>query len=86
MITPDPLHGSGRAGLPHPALASGDNAQALQRIGMIDTQRRQPEVDESAHSVPIHAAVLAAPRQRAVSEPATCDRNRKSAGIFMGTP
>ena len=26
MIAHDPLHGSGRAGLPHPALASGDDA------------------------------------------------------------
>ncbi len=30
--THDPLHGSGRAGFPHPALALGDNAHAAQRI------------------------------------------------------
>ena len=27
-ITHDPLHGSGRAGFPHPALALGDDAHA----------------------------------------------------------
>jgi hypothetical protein len=50
MVTHDPLHGSGRAVLPRPALASGDDAEAPQRIGMIDTQRRQPAVDEPPHS------------------------------------
>jgi len=31
-LTGRPLHGSGRAGLPHPALVSGDNAEPTQRI------------------------------------------------------
>jgi hypothetical protein len=86
MVAHDPLHGSGRVVLPHPAHASGDDAQAPQRIGMIDTQRRQPAVDEPPHSVPVHAIVLAPPRQRTVPDQPTCDRNRKSAGMFMGTP
>ena len=30
MVAHNPFHGSGRAGLPHPALASGDNAEAAQ--------------------------------------------------------
>jgi hypothetical protein len=34
MISHNPLHGSGRAGFPHPALALGDDAHATQRIGM----------------------------------------------------
>ena len=29
-IARDPLHGSGQAGFPHPALALGDNAHASQ--------------------------------------------------------
>jgi hypothetical protein len=41
-IAHDPLHGSGRAGFPHPALALGDNAHAPQRIGMTDRRQRQP--------------------------------------------
>ncbi len=36
-VARDPLHGSGPAELPHPALASGNDAQAAQRIGMVDT-------------------------------------------------
>ena len=32
MVTHDPLHGSGRAALPHPALASGNNASRAQRM------------------------------------------------------
>ena len=31
MVAHDPLHGSGRAELPHPALALGDNARAAHR-------------------------------------------------------
>ena len=45
-ITHDPLHGSGRAGFPHPALALGDNAHAAQRIPgphvPLSTLRRRP--------------------------------------------
>ena len=32
MIAHNPLHGSGQAGLPHPALALGNDAHAAQRI------------------------------------------------------
>lgn len=63
MVAHDPLSGSGRAGLPHPALASGNNAkEAVQRIRMIDAQRGQPAVNQPLHPVPVHMAVLAAPR------------------------
>jgi hypothetical protein len=70
MVTHDPLHGSGRAEFPHPALTSGTNAEALQRIGMIDAQWRKPAVNEAPHTVPAHTAVLATSRQRAMPEPA----------------
>src|SRR5437660_11603020 len=33
-IARNPLHGSGRAALPHPALASGEDAKSPQGIGM----------------------------------------------------
>ncbi len=69
MIAHNPLHGSGRAGFPHPALASGDDAHAPQRIGMTDRRRRQPAGDETPHTIPQDAAVLVAPRQRAMPEP-----------------
>jgi len=41
MIAHNPLHGSGQAGFPHPALALGDNAHAPQGIGMTDRRQRQ---------------------------------------------
>src|SRR5438552_19200499 len=69
MIAHDPLHGSGRAALPHPALALGEDAHATQGIGMTDRRKWQPTVDKTPHASPEDAAVLAAPRQRAMPEP-----------------
>jgi hypothetical protein len=56
MIAHNPLHGSGQAAFPHPALALGDNAHAPQRIGMTDRRRRQPASDEAPHAIPKDAA------------------------------
>jgi hypothetical protein len=64
MIAHNPLHGSGRAELPHPALALGDDAHAAQGIGMTDSRHRQPAVEETPHAIPKDAAVLTASRQR----------------------
>src|SRR5882762_5243861 len=69
MIAHNPLHGSGQAALPHPALALGDDAHAAQGIGMTDDRHGQPASDEAPHAIPKDAAILAAPRQRAVPEP-----------------
>ena len=68
-IADHPLHRSGRAVLPHPALALGDDAQAPQRVGMTDASRGQPAGDKPPHPVPEHAAGLTPTRQRAVLEP-----------------
>src|SRR6266481_3784381 len=70
MVTHDPLHGSGRAGLPHPALALGSDAKAVQRIWMIGAQRGQVAVNEPPHAVPFDPALLTAARQRTLPEPA----------------
>src|SRR6266851_10312250 len=51
MIAHNPLHGSGRAALPHPALALGDDAHAMQGIGMTDRRQWQPTVDETPHTI-----------------------------------
>ena len=59
MIAHNPLHGSGQAAFPHPALTLGDNAHAAERIRMIDANGRQPADDESMHSIPGDTAVLA---------------------------
>src|SRR5437899_12743048 len=52
MIAHDPLHGSGRAALPHPALALGDNAEAHEGIGMANVGGWQPPVDVASHPPP----------------------------------
>jgi hypothetical protein len=69
MIAHNPLHGSGRAAFPHPALALGNNAHAAQGIGITDDRYRQPAGDQAPHAVPKDATVLTAPRQRAMPEP-----------------
>src|SRR5439155_22771799 len=69
MIAHNPLRGSGQAGFPHPALALGEDADAMQGIGMTDRSRRQPASDEAPHAMPKHAAFVATPRKRAMPEP-----------------
>jgi hypothetical protein len=69
MIAHNPLHGSGQAGFPHPALALGEDAYAAQGIGMTDGRQRQPASDEAPHAIPKDAAFVAAPRKRAMPEP-----------------
>jgi hypothetical protein len=69
MIAHNPLHGSGQAGFPHPALALGEDAHAMQGIGMTDGRHRQPASDEAPHAIPQHATFVAAPRKRAMPEP-----------------
>src|SRR5260370_4103772 len=69
MIAHNPLHGSGQAALPHPALALGEDGHEMEGIGMTDDRRRQQASDEAPHAIPKDAAVLAAPRQRAMPEP-----------------
>jgi len=80
-LTGRPLHGSGRAGLPHPAPVLGDNAKTMQRIRMIVTDRRQVPIDQTAHPIPTDPSALAAPRQGARPEPSDLeseDRQRRS--------
>src|SRR5216684_1808478 len=59
MIAHNPLHGSQRAGLPHWALASGDNAKSPQGIGMANAGRGQPAPKEPPHPLPGDTGSLA---------------------------
>ena len=68
MVAHDPLHGSGRADFPHPALTSGNDAHAAQRERMIDPRRRQPVVDQTLHSFSPKMAPLASAQKRPVPE------------------
>src|SRR5215469_693877 len=70
MIAHNPLHGSGQAELPHPALALGNDAHAVEWIRMTDMRPRQPASDEALHTIPRNAAPLATSRKRAMPESA----------------
>jgi hypothetical protein len=86
MFAHNPLHGSVQAGFPHSALALGDDAHAAQGIGMTDGRRRQPASDETPHAVPKDAAVLTAPRQRAMLEPPHLEVKEPQRGVVHGHP
>jgi hypothetical protein len=84
MITHNPLHGSGQADFPHPALALGDNAHAAQGIGMTDGRKRQPASDEAPHAIPEDATVLATPRQRAMPETSHLESKKSQRRVVHG--
>jgi len=84
MISHNPLHGSGQAGFPHPALALGNNAHAAQGIGMTDSRQGQPAGDETPHTSPQDSAVLTAPRQRAMPEPAYPESKERQRRLVHG--
>ena len=67
-LTARPPHRSGRADFPHPALASGSDAQTARGIGMADAGRRQPALDEPFHSLPRDASLLAPSSEDVVPE------------------
>ena len=84
MIARNPLHGSGQAAFPHPALTLGDDAHAAQRIRMVDANRRQPADDESMHPIPRHTASLAASQKSAVPEPSCLDSKQMQRVVVHG--
>ena len=67
-IADHPLHGSGRAALPHPALALGRDGEAHPRIGMADTWSREPAGDVCAHAAPRQMITLTPATQNAPPE------------------
>ena len=86
MIDNNPLHGSGQAALPHPALALGKNARAAQGIGMTDRRQRQPASDQAPHAIPKDAAILAAFGQRTVPEPPYLEPKQAQRRCVHGHP
>src|SRR5919198_2597557 len=70
MIAHDPLHRSGRAALPHPAPALGNNAQADEGIGMANARGWQPPVDVASHPLPRQMMTLTAALEGPHPEPA----------------
>src|SRR5260370_20437591 len=84
MIAHNPLHGSGQAGFPHPALALGEDAYASQGIGMRDGRHRPPASDEAPHAIPKDAAFLAAPRKRAMPKPSYLESKKSQRRVVHG--
>src|SRR5207247_10941036 len=86
MIAHNPLHGSGRAALPHPALALGDDAEAREGIGMADADGWQPAVDVSPHLFPRQMVRLAAALEGPPPEPADSRPEGADAAPVHGNP
>src|SRR5260370_28529492 len=72
-IAPYPPHGSGQADFPHPALASSGDAHSTRRIGMINSGRREPAVDESFHARPANMTFLSPSGENVMPEIADCE-------------
>src|SRR3970040_1822221 len=86
MITHTPLHRSQRAGLPHWALALGDNAKSPQGIGMANAWRGQPAPNEPPHPFPGEPGGLAPPPQRATPESPNLETEREQRRAVHGHP
>jgi hypothetical protein len=84
MIAHNPLHGSGQAAFPHPALTLGDNAHAAERIRMVDANGRQPADDESMHPIPRDTAGLATTQKCAVPEPSYLESKQMQRVVVHG--
>ena len=84
MIAHNPLHGSGQAAFPHPALTLGDNAHAAERIWMIDPNRRQPADDKSMHPIPRDTTGLTTTQKSAVPESSDLDSKQMQRVVVHG--
>src|SRR5213593_3965108 len=85
-VARNPLHRSGRAALPHPAPASGDNAEADEGIGVTDTRGWKPPVDVSPHPFPRQMVRLAAALEGPPPEPADSRPEGADAASVHGNP
>src|SRR5712691_3853217 len=86
MIAHNPLHRSQRAGLPHWALALGDNAKSPQGIGMANARRGQPALNEPPHPLPGDPSGLATPPQRTTPESPNLEAEREQRRAVHGYP
>src|SRR5437899_11717836 len=69
MVAHNPLHGSGRAALLHPALALGNNAKALPRIRVTNVSLRDPASHSALHLSPGYTGFLATALKHPPPEP-----------------
>jgi len=69
MVAHNPLHGTGRAALLHPALASGNNAKAVPGIRVTDANLRKPSSSVALHPSPGKVTSLTTPFERTPPKP-----------------
>src|SRR6266511_3857571 len=69
MVAHNPLHGSGRAVLLHPALALGNNAKAVPGIRVTDANLRKPTGHMALHPSPRQVSSLTTPFEYAPPNP-----------------
>jgi len=86
IITDHPLHRSGRAELPHPALALGNDAHAFERIGMAYTDWGQVAFDQPFHSFPEDSPLLAAAREGPMPETSDLEAEQEQRRGIHGHP
>src|SRR2546429_9042051 len=78
MIAHNPLHGSGQAGFPHPALALGDNAHAAQGVGVTDGRRSEERRGGEEGRSRWGADHL---KKKKTSAPICCEKHRRINGL-----
>lgn len=85
-ITEHPLHGSGRAALPHPAPALGHEREALVRVRMTNMRHWKPRRNQSHHAPPRHERRLATTLQRGAPEASEGVMKRRQTRRMAGHP
>ena len=90
LIAGHPLHGSGRAELPHPALVSGHNrkssTQSIHGIGMTDSRVWYPALERSGKPLPRKPRFLASTPQRLCQSALTWKAKVHMLSLLNGTP
>src|SRR5437867_8236802 len=84
MVTHNPLHRSGRAALPHPAPALGDDAQAHKRLRVADARGRKPPGDVLRHPAPRQVVRLTAAFENAPPQPHNLQAEDANARAITG--
>jgi|SRR5664279_2316640 len=64
MVTHNPLHRSGQAALPHPALALGGDGKPHEGIGVADSGEWEPARGVFREAAPRHSALLTSALER----------------------
>ena len=83
-ITPRPPRRSRRALLTHRAPPSGSGVEAVDGLGMEDSDWREEAIDEPGVSLPVHERLLATSPERAQPIPAHLSKEPPQARVIAG--